>query len=132
MLFRSQIHLENVPTMASLLNTRSVVRFRGPDTVKFLQGLLTNDVRKLGEPMGEKNLPVPTANLPSVSTPPIYAAMLTPQGRFLYDFFLYRPCMPNEKLDGSGSGPGPEPDELELYADVDSSVLDELLETLEK
>lgn len=119
--------------MASLLTTRAVVRFRGPDAVKFLQGLLTNDVRKFGEPLGEnKASPVPTPNLPAVSTPPLYAAMLTPQGRFLYDFFVYGPAWPDQKLDESGSGPGPGPGEVELYADVDGSVLDELLETLKK
>ncbi|CAH1424611.1 unnamed protein product [Lactuca virosa] len=90
---------DNVSPMASLLKTRSVIRFRGPDTIKFLQGLLTNDVR-----------------------------------RFLYDLFLYNPPRPDEKLDpiGSGSRPRLEQDEVELLADVDCSVLDELVETLKK
>ncbi|XP_059640276.1 putative transferase At4g12130, mitochondrial [Cornus florida] len=127
-----QTHLDNVGPMASLLKTRAVIQFRGPDTVKFLQGLLTNDVRKFGEPVGEQTSTLVTPNVPFVSIPPMYAAMLTPQGRFLYDMFLYRPPRPDEKLDKSGSGPGPNPGELELLADVDSSVLDELLETLKK
>ena len=118
--------------MASVLRTRAVVRFRGPDAVKFLQGLVTNDVRKFSETMGESTSTVPTPNLPSVSPSPVYAAMLTPQGRFLYDFFIYGPARPDQKLDGSGSGPGPAPDDLELYADVDGSVLDEILATLKK
>ncbi|KAL6979688.1 hypothetical protein U1Q18_021345 [Sarracenia purpurea var. burkii] len=118
--------------MASLLKTRAVVRFRGPDTVKFLQGLLTNDVRKFAEPLVEKTSTVPTPNLPAVSTSPLYAAVLTPQGRFLYDLFIYRPSRSDQMLNKSGSGPGPRPEELELYADVDSSVLDELLETMKK
>ncbi|KAL7610750.1 putative transferase At4g12130, mitochondrial [Lactuca sativa] len=48
--------------------------------------------------------------------------------------FLYNPPRPDEKLgpSGSGSRPGPEPDEVELFADIDCSVLDELLETLKK
>jgi hypothetical protein len=121
-------HLETAGPVASLLKSRSVVRFRGPDTVKFLQGLLTNDVRRFGEPMGER-----TSTLPTVSVPPMYAALLTPQGRFLYDLFLYRPPRPDAKLDRTGSGPGPDPDEsLELFADVDATVLDELLETFKK
>ncbi|XAR54992.1 hypothetical protein NMG60_11030356 [Bertholletia excelsa] len=124
-----ETHLENASSMASLLKTRAVIRFRGPDTVKFLQGLVTNDVRKL---VDLEPAAVPTPNMPSVSGPPIYAAMLTPQGRFLYDLFIYRPARPDEKLDESGSGPGPKPDELELYADVDNSVLDELLETMKR
>ncbi|KAA8521917.1 hypothetical protein F0562_012769 [Nyssa sinensis] len=118
--------------MASYLKSRAVVRFRGPDTVKFLQGLLTNDVRKFREPLGEKTSTLATPNMPIVSTPPMYAAMLTPQGRFLYDMFLYRPSQPYEKLDRFGSGPESGSGELELFADVDGSVLDELLEILKK
>ncbi|XP_059433333.1 putative transferase At4g12130, mitochondrial [Corylus avellana] len=126
-------HRETAGPVASLLKSRSVVRFRGPDTVKFLQGLLTNDVRRFGEPMGERTSTLPTPNLSAVSVPPMYAALLTPQGRFLYDLFLYRPPRPEAKLDRTGSGPGPDPDEsLELFADVDATVLDELLETFKK
>lgn len=132
--FSSQSHLNNIGPLASLLNSRSIIRFKGPDTIKFLQGLLTNDVRKFSEPVGERSTTstLPTPNLSPVSVPPIYAAMLNPQGRFLYDFFLYRPSRPEEKLDGSGSGPGSGSGELELFADVDGSVLDELLDTLKK
>ncbi|KAI5328637.1 hypothetical protein L3X38_028034 [Prunus dulcis] len=124
---------DNAGPVASVLKSRAVVRFRGPDTVKFLQGLLTNDVRRFGEAVGEKTSTLPTPNLPTASEAPMYAALLTPQGRFLYDFFLYAPPRPDTKLDKTGSGPGPDPDEaLELFADVDASVLDELLSTLKK
>ncbi|ESQ38245.1 hypothetical protein EUTSA_v10028714mg [Eutrema salsugineum] len=136
-LCRRKIHsdLEDAGPMASKLKSRSVVRFSGPDTVKFLQGLLTNDVRRFGESAGEKSATVPTPNMASVSTPPMYAALLTPQGRFLYDFFLYSPTRPEEKLNRTGSGPGSDSERggsVELFADVDVSVLDELLETLKK
>ncbi|CAA7018607.1 unnamed protein product [Microthlaspi erraticum] len=136
-IFRRKIHsdLEDAGPMASRLKSRSVVRFSGPDTVKFLQGLLTNDVRRFGESSGEKSSAVPTPNMASVSTPPMYAALLTPQGRFLYDFFLYSPSRPEERLDRTGSGPGSDSGldgSVELFADVDVSVLDELLETLKK
>ncbi|KAJ0250256.1 putative transferase [Hirschfeldia incana] len=136
-IYRRNIHsgLGNAGPMASKLKSRSVVRFSGPDTVKFLQGLLTNYVRRFGESSGEKTSTVPTPNMPSVSTPLMYAALLTPQGRFLYDFFLYSPTRPEEKLDRTGSGPGSDPgrdESVELFADVDVSVLDELLETLKK
>ncbi|KAL7610200.1 hypothetical protein Lser_V15G09744 [Lactuca serriola] len=126
--------LDNVGPMASLLKTRSVVRFRGPDTIKFLQGLLTNDIRKFHEPVGDEKSSLVTPNLPASSARSLYAAMLTPQGRFLYDMFLYEPPRSDEKLDPSGSRPGTEPkqDEVELLADVDSSVLDELVDTLKK
>ncbi|CBI22149.3 unnamed protein product, partial [Vitis vinifera] len=119
--------------MASLLKSRSVVRFRGPDTVKFLQGLLTNDVQRFCESPGEMTSTLVTPNVPFISDSPMYALMLTPQGRFLYDLFLYRPARASEKLDRTGSGPGSDPDgRLELLADVDATVLDELLERFNK
>lgn len=92
---------------------------------------MTNDVRSLehSEAVGENSI---TPNMPVRVTPPIYAAMLTPQGRFLYDFFLYRPPRTDETLDRTGSGPGADQGELEIYADVDGSVLDELLATLKR
>ena len=45
------------------------MRVSGPDTVHFLQGLVTNDVAKLKDGL-------------------VYAALLTPQGKYLADFFL--------------------------------------------
>ncbi|XVE64998.1 hypothetical protein DITRI_Ditri07aG0146500 [Diplodiscus trichospermus] len=130
---RSLHHLQNAGTLCSHLKSRSVIRFSGPDTVKFLQGLLTNDVRRFGEPPREDNSPVPAPNVASVVVPPAYAALLTPQGRFLYDLFLYRPPRPEEKLNRTGSGPGHGSDgSVEVLADVDGSVLDELLATLKK
>ncbi|MBA0708206.1 hypothetical protein Golax_020180 [Gossypium laxum] len=107
--------LQNAGPLCSHLKSRSVIRFSGPDTIKFLQGLLSNDVRRFGESPHEDNSPV---------VPPMYAALLTPQGRFLYDFFLYRQSRPEEKLDRNGS--------VQILADVDGSVLDELLATLKK
>lgn len=49
---------------------RAVLAISGEDARNFLQGLVTNDVLKLS----------PARSL--------YAAMLSPQGKFLYDFFL--------------------------------------------
>ncbi|XP_044484518.1 putative transferase At4g12130, mitochondrial isoform X2 [Mangifera indica] len=129
-------NLHHAGSMASLLRSRSVVRFSGPETIKFLQGLLTNDVRKFGELPGKRDntSTVPTPNLPSESVSPVYAALLTPQGRFLYDLFLYSPPRPDEKLNRRGSGPASNKDDgsVELFADVDGSVLDELLQTFKK
>ncbi|KAB2088745.1 hypothetical protein ES319_A03G019200v1 [Gossypium barbadense] len=105
--------LQNAAPLCSHLKSRSVIRFSGPDTIKFLQGLLSNDVRRFGESPHEDNSPV---------VPPMYAALLTPQGRFSYDFFLYRQSRPEEKQDRNGS--------VEILADVDGSVLDELLAIL--
>ncbi|GER38726.1 glycine cleavage T-protein family [Striga asiatica] len=128
---QSQTPLESAGPMACLLKTRSVIRFKGPETIKFLQGLVTNDVRSLDNPETDVERSK-TPNLPGIVVPPVYAAMLTPQGRFLYDFFLYRPPRLDEKLDRTGSGPGPDSDELEIFADVDGSVMDELLATLKR
>ncbi|KAM6593992.1 hypothetical protein CsatA_001695 [Cannabis sativa] len=65
----------------------------------------------------------------------MYAALLSPQGRFLYDLVLYRPAVArsDDKLNEARSGPGSYPDEaFELFADVDAFVLDELLNTLKR
>lgn len=48
---------------------RRILRLSGSETRDFLQGLVTNDVGKLDQGM-------------------VYAAMLTPQGKYLADFFL--------------------------------------------
>ncbi len=48
---------------------RRVLAIGGADRVAFLQGLVTNDVRRLAEGA-------------------VYAALLTPQGKYLSDFFL--------------------------------------------
>ena len=125
--------MESAGPVGSLLKSRSVIQFRGPDTVKFLQGLLTNDVRKLDEPIGDKAKNLPTPNVPITSVPPIYAALLTPQGRFLYDLFLYKPPTCDTKLNRTGTAPHSHSDQpFHLFADVDASVLDELLQTFNK
>lgn len=56
--------------MYILLKERSVFKITGEDRIKFLQGLLSNDISKVND----QN--------------PIYACMLTPQGKFFADFFL--------------------------------------------
>ncbi len=48
---------------------RCVLRITGADREPFLQGLVTNDLRRLAEG-------------------PVYAALLTPQGKYLADFLL--------------------------------------------
>lgn len=51
--------------------TRRILRLSGADTEDFLQGLVTNDTRKLDRGL-------------------VYAALLNPQGKYLADFFLKR------------------------------------------
>ena len=56
---------DNIP-----LPDRAIITLCGPDRKKILQSLITNDVKKIA-----KNLA-------------IYAALLTPQGKYLHDFFI--------------------------------------------
>jgi len=51
------------------MTKRRILRLTGPDTRDFLQGIVTNDVSKLDQG-------------------PVYAALLTPQGKYMADFFL--------------------------------------------
>jgi tRNA-modifying protein YgfZ len=59
-------------TRTALLEDRSVLRVAGEDAATFLQGLLTNDVEGLAD--GEAR----------------YAALLSPQGKILFDFLVMR------------------------------------------
>ena len=51
------------------MSERTVIRVSGPDNKSFLQGLVTNDVDRLDRGL-------------------VYAALLTPQGKYIADFFL--------------------------------------------
>ncbi|MEY8831342.1 folate-binding protein YgfZ [Sedimentitalea sp. XS_ASV28] len=53
------------------MSARRILKLAGRDTETFLQGLITNDIAGLDEGL-------------------IYAALLTPQGKFIADFFLLR------------------------------------------
>ncbi|MEM5476804.1 folate-binding protein [Pacificibacter sp. AS14] len=59
----------NAPSSNTEPQARNVIALSGPDRIKFLQGLVSNDVSKLDD----------TA---------VYAALLTPQGKFMVDFFV--------------------------------------------
>lgn len=54
------------------LKNRALLKISGQDAKKFLQGLITNDIDLLER------------------VPCLYACILTPQGKFLYDFFIYK------------------------------------------
>lgn len=53
------------------MTQRRILRLTGKDTEAFLQGLITNDIRHLNDGL-------------------VYAALLTPQGKYIADFFLAR------------------------------------------
>ena len=57
-----------------VLEDRGVVSVGGAEAGPFLQGLVSNDIERVSERQG------------------IYAALLTPQGKFLHDFFVLRPA----------------------------------------
>ena len=54
----------------TVLPDRAVIEVAGPDAATFLQGLITNDVTKAANGRA------------------IYAALLTPQGKIIYDFLI--------------------------------------------
>jgi len=56
--------------MAHRLDDRAVIALSGPEARGFLQGLITNDVERLAPGKG------------------LYAALLTPQGKILFDFLI--------------------------------------------
>ena len=55
-----------------ILEDRGVVSVGGPEAGPFLQGLISNDIER------------------ATATRAVYAALLTPQGKFLHDFFVLR------------------------------------------
>ncbi|QSZ37248.1 hypothetical protein DSL72_009342 [Monilinia vaccinii-corymbosi] len=63
------------------LSSRRLISLRGPDSTKYLQGVITNDIYKMGSKEG------------------FYSAFLNAQGRVLHDVWIYR------DMDG-GSGGG--------------------------
>ena len=56
--------------MSGILGDRAVISVSGPEAKSFLQGLITNDIGSLSPDK------------------PMYAALLTPQGKILFDFLL--------------------------------------------
>lgn len=54
----------------AVLEDRAALRVAGPDARDFLQGLVSNDLRRLGTDRA------------------LHAALLTPQGKYLFDFLL--------------------------------------------
>ncbi|XP_011306549.1 putative transferase CAF17 homolog, mitochondrial [Fopius arisanus] len=62
------------------LQTRSLISVKGADTLEFLQGLITNDMRHLE------------------STPSMYSLFLNTKGRVLYDTIIYRSKTPEAFL----------------------------------
>ena len=62
------------------LEDRALISLQGSDARPFLQGLVSNDVTKVSWQQ------------------PIYSALLTPQGKYLFDFFMLQPREDNPDL----------------------------------
>lgn len=60
--------------LACLDDVRSVLRLEGRGLLDYLQKVVSSDATKLAAP----------------GSPPLYACVLTPQGRYLHDMFLHR------------------------------------------
>ena len=67
-------------TSVARLADRGTVRVTGPDAAKFLQGLVTNDVEGL----------VTKADDVAFAASAAHAAVLSPQGKILFEFFCVR------------------------------------------
>lgn len=61
---------ENNDAKSLILSHRSVLRVSGPDRIAFLQGLVSNDMEAVS------------------ATRSVWSAFLTPQGKFLHEFFV--------------------------------------------
>jgi len=55
-----------------ILKDRDIISVSGSDSASFLQNVITNDINKLNESSS------------------LYSALLTPQGKYLYDFFILK------------------------------------------
>ena len=55
-----------------ILKDRDIISVSGSDSASFLQNVITNDINKLNESSA------------------LYSALLTPQGKYLYDFFILK------------------------------------------
>jgi folate-binding protein YgfZ len=68
-LFQLYLYHEAEDARSAPMAQRRILRLSGADTKNFLQGLITNDIGLLADGL-------------------VYAAMLTPQGKYIADFFL--------------------------------------------
>ncbi|CAO1637020.1 unnamed protein product [Sympodiomycopsis kandeliae] len=86
---RQRLHLENVTS------SRALISLSGRDTNKLLQGLMTNDIKRLeSQQASEASQSIPDA---------FYCGFLNPQGRLIAPSFLYP--TPSFALKDSNSAP---------------------------
>ncbi|GAA5863274.1 hypothetical protein JCM3774_000839 [Rhodotorula dairenensis] len=75
------------PFLYTTLPSRSLLAVRGPDAAAFLQGLVSNDVRRLA-PRGDEDDPEKQRIL--------YANILKADGRYMHDIMLHRSLSPED------------------------------------
>ncbi|GAA5910555.1 hypothetical protein JCM6882_008556 [Rhodosporidiobolus microsporus] len=73
--------LEAPPYLYTPLPSRALVSVQGADAQKFLQGLVSNDVRRLAQPGEEGKQRV------------LYAGLFKADGRYMHDLMLYPPSL---------------------------------------
>ncbi|MEO0717534.1 MAG: folate-binding protein [Pseudomonadota bacterium] len=77
--------MSNVSQNTAVDPSRAVIRVHGDDAADFLQGLLTNDISKASADTG------------------VYAALLTPQGKYLADMIVTRPAHDQFLIDAASA-----------------------------
>ena len=90
------------------LHNRALIQITGLDALRFLQNLITNDLDRVAQGL-------------------IYAALLTPQGKYLFDFFILKKSETDFIIDISSQSKKDFLQRLKLYklrADVNIKELD--------
>ncbi|GAA5833892.1 hypothetical protein JCM9279_001652 [Rhodotorula babjevae] len=82
------------PYVVTSLPSRALLSVSGTDSPKLLQGLVSNDVRRVAQPGDEGKLRV------------VYANMLKADGRYLHDIMLF-PLRPSSSSSSSPDSPPP-------------------------
>ncbi|TNY24759.1 glycine cleavage T-protein [Rhodotorula diobovata] len=73
------------PYVVTRLPSRALLSVTGHDSPKLLQGLVSNDVRRLAQPRHAPDAP------PHDKQPVVYANILKADGRYLHDIMLFPP-----------------------------------------
>ena len=95
---------ENLHGWINKLNDRSIIGIRGEDASKFLQSIMTLDMKVMDENPNHRAL---------------YGLFLNPKGRIIADGFVYKPYLA-----------GQHGDMMEYWLDIETKVKDELVKHL--
>ncbi len=98
--------------IATILKDRAVFEVKGADARRFLHGIITNSMEKARE--GEA----------------LHAGLLTPQGKLLFDFFIYAPPRSNGSQSAAASERPESEEETRFLFDCPEALKDELIKRL--